>query len=87
VTGYGDTVGAALAAHPDVDKVAFTGSARVGRLIAQSATSNLKRVTLELGGKAPMIVLPDADRYPFYRERSFFLSRTSLHLGIASLCA
>jgi len=61
VTGYGDTVGAALAAHPDVDKVAFTGSARVGRLIAQSATSNLKRVTLELGGKAPMIVLPDAD--------------------------
>jgi phenylacetaldehyde dehydrogenase len=78
VTGYGDTVGAALAAHPDVDKFAFTGSARVGRLIAQSATSNLKRVTLEPGGKAPMIVLPDADLekvIPSFASAAFFYQR------------
>ena len=51
VTGFGETAGAALAAHPDVDKVAFTGSTEVGRLIVQAAAGNLKKVTLELGGK------------------------------------
>ncbi|MEQ8165542.1 MAG: aldehyde dehydrogenase family protein [Alphaproteobacteria bacterium] len=62
VTGYGETAGAALAAHPDVDKVAFTGSTEVGRLIAKAAgDTNLKKVTLELGGKSPTIILPDAD--------------------------
>lgn len=61
VTGFGETAGAALAAHPDVDKVAFTGSTEVGKLIANAATGNLKKVTLELGGKSPSIVLPDAD--------------------------
>ena len=61
VTGYGNTAGAAIAAHPDVDKVAFTGSSEVGRLIAQAATGNLKKVSLELGGKSPVIVFPDAD--------------------------
>ncbi len=62
VPGYGETAGAALAAHPDVDKVAFTGSTEVGRLIATAAaTSNLKKVTLELGGKSPNIVFADAD--------------------------
>src|SRR5207237_4096169 len=61
VTGFGETAGAALAAHPDVDKVAFTGSAEVGRLILQAATGNLKKVSLELGGKSPVIVFPDAD--------------------------
>jgi phenylacetaldehyde dehydrogenase len=61
VTGYGEEVGAALAAHPGVDKVAFTGSTEVGRLILAAAKGNLKKVTLELGGKSPAIVLPDAD--------------------------
>lgn len=61
VTGYGAEAGQALVDHPGVDKVAFTGSTDVGKAIARSATSNLKRVTLELGGKAPMIVFPDAD--------------------------
>ncbi|MBL8151289.1 MAG: aldehyde dehydrogenase family protein [Blastocatellia bacterium] len=61
VPGYGETAGAALAAHPDVDKVAFTGSTEVGKLIVQAAAGNLKKVTLELGGKSPNIVLNDAD--------------------------
>jgi phenylacetaldehyde dehydrogenase len=60
VTGFGDA-GAAIAAHPDVDKVAFTGSTEVGKKIVQAATGNLKNVTLELGGKSPQIVLNDAD--------------------------
>ncbi len=61
VTGYGEEVGAALAEHPGVDKVAFTGSTDVGRLILAAAKGNLKKVTLELGGKSPAIVMPDAD--------------------------
>jgi phenylacetaldehyde dehydrogenase len=61
VTGYGEVVGAALAEHPGVDKVAFTGSTEVGRLILSAAKGNLKKVTLELGGKSPAVVLPDAD--------------------------
>ena len=60
VTGFGDA-GAALAAHDDVDKVAFTGSTEVGKLIVQAAAGNLKKVTLELGGKSPNIVFDDAD--------------------------
>lgn len=60
LTGDG-TVGAALAAHPDVDKVAFTGSTEVGRLIVKAAAGNLKKVSLELGGKSPVIVFADAD--------------------------
>ncbi|QQN66719.1 aldehyde dehydrogenase family protein [Bradyrhizobium diazoefficiens] len=62
VTGFGATAGAALAAHPSVDKVAFTGSTEVGRKILAAAQGNLKKVSLELGGKSPMIVFPDADR-------------------------
>jgi len=61
VPGYGETAGAALAAHPDVDKVAFTGSTEVGKLIVQAAAGNLKKVSLELGGKSPNIVFDDAD--------------------------
>ncbi len=61
VTGLGETAGAALARHPDVDKVAFTGSTEVGRLILDAAKGNLKKVTLELGGKSPAVVLADAD--------------------------
>ncbi len=60
VTGYPDA-GEALANHPDVDKVAFTGSTEVGRKIVQASSGNLKRITLELGGKSPSIVFPDAD--------------------------
>jgi len=61
VTGFGETAGAALAAHPLVDKIAFTGSTEVGKLIVQAATGNLKKVTLELGGKSPNIIMKDAD--------------------------
>ena len=61
VTGFGETAGAALAAHPDVDKIAFTGSTEVGKLIVHAAAGNLKKVTLELGGKSPNIVFDDAD--------------------------
>lgn len=61
VPGYGETAGAALAAHDGVDKVAFTGSTEVGKLIVQAATGNLKKVSLELGGKSPNIVLKDMD--------------------------
>lgn len=61
VTGFGETAGAALVDHPGVDKVSFTGSTEVGKLILKAATGNLKRVTLELGGKSPVIVFPDAN--------------------------
>jgi len=62
VTGFGPTAGASLSAHLDVDKVAFTGSTEVGQIIQQTAgKTNLKRVTLELGGKSPNIVFADAD--------------------------
>ncbi len=61
VTGYGAEAGAALAAHRGVDKIAFTGSTTTGRAILDAAKGNLKRVTLELGGKSPVIVMGDAD--------------------------
>ena len=61
VTGYGETAGAALAAHPKVDKIAFTGSTEVGKLIVHAAAGNLKKVSLELGGKSPNIVFDDAE--------------------------
>jgi phenylacetaldehyde dehydrogenase len=60
ITGFGDA-GAALSAHDDVDKVAFTGSTEVGKLIVQAAAGNLKKVSLELGGKSPNVVYADAD--------------------------
>jgi len=60
--GFGETAGAAIAAHPGVDKVAFTGSTEVGRLILKASAGNLKRVSLELGGKSPNIVFTDADQ-------------------------
>jgi aldehyde dehydrogenase (NAD+) len=61
VNGFGETAGAALVAHPDVDKIAFTGSTAVGRIIMREAAGSLKKVSLELGGKSPNIVLADAD--------------------------
>src|SRR6476659_9646449 len=61
VNGLGETAGASLVAHPGVDKIAFTGSAAVGKIIVKSAADTLKRVTLELGGKSPNIFFADAD--------------------------
>jgi aldehyde dehydrogenase (NAD+) len=61
VPGFGKTAGAALVDHPDVDKITFTGSPVVGRQILRGAAGNLKRVTLELGGKSANIIFPDAD--------------------------
>lgn len=61
IPGYGETAGAPLVQHPKVDKIAFTGSTEVGKLIMAEASHTLKRVTLELGGKSPNIILPDAD--------------------------
>jgi len=61
VTGYGETAGAALAAHKGIDKIAFTGSTEVGKLIAKAAAENLTKVSLELGGKAPNVIFADAD--------------------------
>ena len=61
VNGTGEAAGAALSAHPDIDKIAFTGSTDVGRLILKAAAGNLKKVSLELGGKSPFIIFPDAD--------------------------
>ena len=61
VNGFGESAGAAIVAHPNVDKIAFTGSAAVGKIIVKSAADTLKRVTLELGGKSPNIFFPDAD--------------------------
>lgn len=61
ITGFGETAGAAISGHPDVDKVAFTGSTEVGKLIAKAATGNLKKVSLELGGKSPNVIFDDAD--------------------------
>src|SRR5690606_40680018 len=61
VPGYGPRAGSALVRHPDVDKITFTGSNRVGKEIVRAAGDDFKRVTLELGGKSPNIVFPDAD--------------------------
>jgi acyl-CoA reductase-like NAD-dependent aldehyde dehydrogenase len=61
VTGLSRETGAALAAHPGVDKIAFTGSTATGRAVAAAAAENINKVTLELGGKSPQVVFPDAD--------------------------
>jgi aldehyde dehydrogenase (NAD+) len=61
VTGYGPVVGEAIAGHPDIDMVSFTGSTRAGKRVSELASQTVKRVALELGGKSPFIVLDDAD--------------------------
>jgi aldehyde dehydrogenase (NAD(P)+) len=61
VNGFGSKAGAALAAHMDVDKIAFTGSTATGREVARLAASNLKEITIESGGKSPLLVFEDAD--------------------------
>ncbi len=84
ITGYGETAGAALTAHPDVDKVAFTGSTDVGRIILKAAAGNLKKVSLELGGKSPFIIFPDADlerTIPAAAFAAFFLQGQNCMCG------
>src|SRR5439155_4898277 len=61
LTGRGESTGAALVNHPGVNKIAFTGSVEVGRVIMQAAAKSLKRVTLELGGKSPNVIFADAE--------------------------
>lgn len=61
ITGNGHTAGDRMVKHPDVDKIAFTGSTEIGKLINKNATDTLKRVTLELGGKSPVVIMPDVD--------------------------
>lgn len=77
VQGYGEDAGNALATHEGVDKIAFTGSTEVGKSIVRAASGNLKKVTLELGGKSPFIVFPDADleqAVPAAASACFFLT-------------
>jgi phenylacetaldehyde dehydrogenase len=61
ITGNGHTAGDRMVKHPDVDKIAFTGSTEIGKVINRNATDSMKRVTLELGGKSPVVVMPDVD--------------------------
>ena len=81
VTGFGPTAGGAIAAHPDIDKVAFTGSTEVGKLILQASTGNLKRVSLELGGKSPNVIFPDAPM-----EQAVALSATGVFRNQGQVC-
>lgn len=61
LSGFGPTAGAALASHPEIDKIAFTGSTEVGKIVMKTAADSMKRVTMELGGKSPLIICDDAD--------------------------
>jgi phenylacetaldehyde dehydrogenase len=84
VNGTGEGAGAALAAHPGVDKIAFTGSTEVGRMIVRAAASDLKKVTLELGGKSPVVVFDDADleqAIPGAARACFFLQGQNCMAG------
>ena len=84
VTGYGETAGTALTHHDDVDKIAFTGSTEVGKKIVEASVGNLKRVTLELGGKNPVVVFPDADlekAIPGAARACFFLQGQNCMAG------
>jgi aldehyde dehydrogenase (NAD+) len=84
VNGYGHTVGAAITAHPDVEKVAFTGSTEVGRAIVHAAAdSNLNKVTLELGGKSPVLIFDDAKLKKAIPMSAF---GTFVHSGQACVC-
>jgi aldehyde dehydrogenase (NAD+) len=82
VNGTGEEVGAAIAAHPDVDMVSITGSVRAGVLVAQAAATTVKRVVQELGGKSPNILLPDADF-----ERAVPLGVASAFRNVGQSCS
>lgn len=81
LSGFGPTAGAHLASHPDVDKVAFTGSTAVGKKIEQYAAANLKRVSLELGGKSPLLIFDDADP-----EQALAAAHVGLFLNQGQCC-
>ncbi|MBL4800249.1 MAG: aldehyde dehydrogenase family protein [Emcibacter sp.] len=84
VNGYGRKAGAAISVHGDVDKISFTGSTDVGKEIIHAATGNLKRITLELGGKSPVILLKDAnlvEAIPAAARAIFFLSGQNCMAG------
>jgi phenylacetaldehyde dehydrogenase len=84
VNGLGATVGGPLSAHMDVDKISFTGSTATGRRIIEAAIPNLKKVTLELGGKSPVVVMPDADldlAIPGVAMATFFLQGQNCMAG------
>jgi len=84
VNGFGEEAGAALADHPDVDKISFTGSTAVGKKIIHASTGNLKKVSLELGGKSPVVVFPDADfeqAIPGALRAAFFLQGQNCMAG------
>jgi aldehyde dehydrogenase (NAD+) len=89
VTGRGDVVGAELVRNPDVDKISFTGSVAVGQRIMRDGAATMKRVTLELGGKSPTILLDDAaldQAIPGGPHHGFFEQRSSLRRRDASSC-
>jgi phenylacetaldehyde dehydrogenase len=84
VTGYGETAGQALSEHPGVDKITFTGSTEVGKKIVEASIGNLKKVTLELGGKNPVVIFPDADlekAIPGAARACFFLQGQNCMAG------
>ncbi|MDR6707234.1 MULTISPECIES: aldehyde dehydrogenase family protein [unclassified Novosphingobium] len=84
VNGFGGDCGAALAEHPGVDKISFTGSTVTGKKIVQAALGNLKKVSLELGGKSPVVVMPDADlalAVPGVALATFFLQGQNCMAG------
>ncbi|WP_317928560.1 aldehyde dehydrogenase family protein [Halioxenophilus sp. WMMB6] len=84
VNGLGADAGARLAEHPEVDKISFTGSTATGRRIIQAAIGNLKKVSLELGGKSPVVVMPDADlaaAIPGVAMATFFLQGQNCMAG------
>lgn len=84
ICGIGEVAGAALVAHPDVDKIAFTGSTEVGKLIVRSAVETMKKVSLELGGKSPVVVFADADldiAVPGVAMATFFLQGQNCMAG------
>ncbi|MDX1493170.1 MAG: aldehyde dehydrogenase family protein [Longimicrobiales bacterium] len=82
VPGFGETAGAALVRHPDVDAIAFTGSTEVGKIVMREAAETLKKVSLELGGKSPNVVLADADLGSAVRGAS-----TGIFYGKGEVCA
>ncbi len=82
VPGYGETAGAALVRHPDVDAIAFTGSTQVGKIVMRDAAETLKKVSLELGGKSPNVVFADADLKAAVRGAS-----TGIFYGKGEVCA
>jgi aldehyde dehydrogenase (NAD+) len=82
ITGPGSSVGQAIVEHPGIDKIAFTGDTTTGKLIMRSAADTLKKITLELGGKSPNIVLPDADLDAALRGAT-----TGIFYGKGEVCA